>query len=138
MGTPSVSASAVGSMRSAGTEISAPTPARRPGHDEAEQPHSPEEEAAQLPGGPEAEAQERHVHVCDHPRYGLLNGLNYLGYCDTCPIGLRDPGALCRGPCPPSARHKSWKSQDGLRSVASRSGENGRIAKPVKYSAPGG
>ena len=101
IGTASVPASAaLGSVRSAGTEITRPTPGRRPEPDEAEQPHTPKLEATQLPGGPEAKTIERHVLVADHPRYGLLNGYNYLGYCDTCPIGLRDPGALCSGPCP--------------------------------------
>lgn len=94
---------ATGSAHPGGTEIVRLTPGRRPDRDQPEQPHGPEEEAAQLPSGPEAETIERHALVADHPRYGLLNGYNYLGYCDMCPIGLRDPGALCCGPCPGKA-----------------------------------
>jgi hypothetical protein len=29
----------------------------------------------------------------------VLNGLNYLGYCETCPIA--STGAQCHGPCAP-------------------------------------
>lgn len=71
-------------------------PAVRPRRDDhPEQPHVPEMEAAELPGQ-ETEVLERHVLVLDDPKYGVLNGLNYLGYCDTCPL----VGQLCYGPCP--------------------------------------
>lgn len=92
----------VGSVRPVGTEITRLIPGRKT-ENEAERPHTPELEAAELPGAPEAEIQERHVLILDHPRYGLLNALNYLGYCDSCPIGLRDPGAICWDPCPGDA-----------------------------------
>ncbi len=73
---------------------------RAPEADHAEQPHTPELAETQLTG-PETEIVEEHVLVLDHPRYGLLNGLNYLGYCGTCPLAAsRD---LCYGPCPAEA-----------------------------------
>lgn len=71
-------------------------PAVRPRRDDhLEQPHVLEMEAAELPGQ-ETEVLERHVLVLDDPKYGVLNGLNYLGYCDTCPL----IGQICYGPCP--------------------------------------
>jgi hypothetical protein len=56
-------------------------------------------DSAELPGSPEAEVQARHVLTLGDPRYGVLNGLNYLGYCPTCPVGLGGEGGLCYGPC---------------------------------------
>jgi hypothetical protein len=70
--------------------------ARPSGVDRPEQPHPPEIEANELPGT-ETENPERHVIVLDHPKYGLLNGLNYIGYCEGCPAERR--GDLCYGPC---------------------------------------
>ena len=69
--------------------------ARRAEHEE--QPHVPEVEYPDL-AGQETEVLEEHVLVAGDQRYGLLNGLNYLGYCDTCPLAARR--ALCAGPCP--------------------------------------
>jgi hypothetical protein len=66
--------------------------------DHAEQPHPPEMAETQLASPPEAEIIERHVLTLDHPLYGQLNGHNYLGYCDTCPLASRE--ALCYGSCP--------------------------------------
>jgi hypothetical protein len=36
---------------------------------------------------------ETHVLVLDHPRYGVLNSLNYVGYCGDCPVQARASGA---------------------------------------------
>lgn len=63
--------------------------------DHPEQPHGPEVDAAELPSQ-ETEVLERHVLVLDDPKYGVLNGQNYLGYCETCPL----IGQICHGPCP--------------------------------------
>jgi hypothetical protein len=65
-------------------------------HDD--QPHPPEAAEAQPIPGAETAVEERHVLVVDDPRYGVLNGRNYIGYCATCPAALQ--GALCYGPCP--------------------------------------
>jgi hypothetical protein len=65
-----------------------------------EQPHTPELAGTEL-ASPEMMIFERHVLVLDHPKYGLLNGRNYVGYCDTCPSAL--PGVPCTGPCPAEA-----------------------------------
>lgn len=45
----------------------------------------------------DAEIVEEHVLVLDHPVYGQLNGRNYIGYCDTCPLAAQR--ALCSSPC---------------------------------------
>jgi hypothetical protein len=65
--------------------------------DHPEQPHTPELAEVEL-AAQETETIERHVLVADHPVYGQLNGLNYLGYCDTCPAAAWQ--ASCSGPCP--------------------------------------
>jgi len=77
--------------------VSRPLITARP-RDHHEQPHTPEIEQVQL-ASPDREILERHVLTADHPRYGVLNGLNYLGYCETCPIA--STGAQCHGPCAP-------------------------------------
>jgi hypothetical protein len=70
-------------------------PARPRREDRPEQPHAPELEVTELPGQ-EVENLERHVLVLDDPRYGVLNGQNYLGYCESCLL----VGQVCHGPCP--------------------------------------
>jgi|SRR5580658_608956 hypothetical protein len=81
----------------AGVMITRPAEAGPSRADRPEQPDTPEIEAAELPGT-ETEILERHVLVIGHPKYGQLNGLNYLGYCDGCPA--EQWGDLCYGPCP--------------------------------------
>jgi hypothetical protein len=80
-----------------GVVITRPVAAGPSHEDRPEQPHTPEIEATELPGT-KTEILERHVIVVGHPKYGQLNGLNYLGYCDGCPAEQR--GDLCYGPCP--------------------------------------
>lgn len=84
-------------VRLAGAVITRPVVGWPSHGDRPEQPHTPEIEATELPGT-ESEILERHVLVVGHPRYGQLNGLNYLAYCEGCPAELR--GDLCYGPCP--------------------------------------
>jgi hypothetical protein len=96
---PAPSAAASGVSRTAAA-VTRPVPGRATEHDQPEQPHTLELEATHFRGGPETEVTEEHVLVLDHPRYGLLNGRNHLGYCDNCPIGLGGNGGLCHGPCP--------------------------------------
>jgi len=68
-------------------------------HDHDDQPHTTELEFADV-SSTETEVDDRHVLVLDHPKYGLLNGKNYLGYCDSCPIATMGTGTQCAGPCP--------------------------------------
>lgn len=62
--------------------------------DQAEHPHTPELAEPQYDAGPETAILERHVLVLDHPKYGQLNGLNYLAGCETCPLALPDDARI--------------------------------------------
>ena len=88
-----------GAPGTAAPTASPPTPpvavVARP-DDHNDQPHTPEVSEPEPLASPEAEIIEEHVLVADHPIYGQLNGHNYLGYCDTCPLATQR--ALCPGP----------------------------------------
>jgi len=96
-----------------------PAPETTPGHpvirsrdhDHDEQPHTPEQEPTEIPAE-ETEIVEQHVLVVDDPRYGVLNGRNYIGFCDDCPVSKMG-GAQCggiAGGCPGSQAGYRWAS----------------------------
>ena len=93
----------LGGIGAPGPLITPPMPAhpviRGRADDHDDQPHGPELEWDGI-AGPDTEIDERHVLVLDHPRYGVLNGRNYIGYCEECPVADMGTGLTCGGPCP--------------------------------------
>jgi hypothetical protein len=77
-------------------------------HDEL--PHTPEAEGTLPRRGPETEVGDRHVLVLDDPRYGVLNGRNYIGYCQDCPVAGSGTGMQCGGPCPAEGQTAAFRT----------------------------